>query len=165
MGKDKVHVLDPGGLPNGFFTAIFRPNPDVRAHAEVRSEPSRGPVTDQVTDQVAGQATPEVAGEVTGEVEAHQKAHDEAYEPMTEIELKLLTACLQNPKSTPDLLQILGYRSRTGNFKKALSRLLSQRFLEMTNPQKPRAKNQRYRISWRGQDAIKKYQSREAKGK
>jgi len=118
MGKNKVHVLDPGGLPkgmtladlgrksirrnaliadllhridfiekagtgikrirdevreqgcpepdfetNGFFTAIFRPNPDVRAqvraqvgaqveahdeaheaHAEIRSGPGRGPV-------------------------------------------------------------------------------------------------------------------------
>jgi ATP-dependent DNA helicase RecG len=124
---------EPEFEANGFFTATFRPNPDVR-------------------DQVTGEVTPEV----TGQAEAHDEAHDEAHEPMTEIELKLLAACAQNPKSSPDLQQTLGYKSRTGNFKKALSRLLSQALIEMTNPQKPRDKNQHYRITRRGREILNK---------
>lgn len=134
---------EPEFETNGFFTAIFRPNPDVRAEVESHIEDQSGHRRDQVTLEVA----------------AHDEAHDEAHEPMTEIELKLLSACAQNPKNSPDLLLIIGYRSRTGNFKKALSRLLSQRLLEMTNPQKPRAKNQRYRITLRGREMLEKHPS------
>lgn len=133
---------DPVYEATSFFTASFYPNPAVR-------------------EQVAGQVT----GQVTPEAVAHDEAHDEAHEPMTEIELKLLAACAQNSKNTADLLQILGYRSRTGNFKKALSRILSRSLLEMTNPQKPRAKNQRYRITWQGQEMLEEYHNREANGK
>lgn len=58
--------------------------------------------------------------DVTGQAEAHDEAHDEAHEPMTEIELKLLAACAQNPKSSPALQQTLGYKSRTGEISKRL---------------------------------------------
>lgn len=113
-----------------FFTAIFRPNPDVRI-----------------------------------QVEAHDEAHDEAYESMTEIELKILGACTQGSKSTPDLLKILGYKMRTGNFKKALSGLLDRSFLEMTNPQTPRSKSQRYRVTGKGLEMVEKSRKRKAKGR
>ena len=92
-----------------------------------------------------------VPEQVTGQLEAH----DEAHEPMTEIELKILGACAQSPKSTSDLLKSLGYKVRTGNFKRALSRLLDRYFLEMTNPQKPRSKNQKYRITPLGEKLLK----------
>jgi ATP-dependent DNA helicase RecG len=68
----------------------------------------------------------------------------------------LLAACSRVPKSTPELLHDIGYQSRTGNFKKSLSRLLSRRLLEMTNPEKPRARSQRYRITAKGLEFIKK---------
>ncbi len=87
-------------------------------------------------------------------VEAHDEAHDEAHEPMTEVEQVIITACAQSPQSTPDLLRMLGYKSRTGNFKKALSRLLDTGLLEMTNPQKPRARNQRYRSTHLGKEVL-----------
>jgi len=84
---------------------------------------------------------------LTGKILEKIEVDDEAHEPMTKIELKLLAACVQNPKSTPDLLQILGYKSRTGNFKKALSRLLSQSLLEITIPDKPNSRLQKYRLT------------------
>jgi ATP-dependent DNA helicase RecG len=45
-------------------------------------------------------------------------------------------------KSTPDLLNILGYESRSGNFKKAMINLLDTRLLERTLPGTPRSKKQ-----------------------
>ena len=74
---------------------------------------------------------------------------------MTNAEQALLSACVPAPRSTPELLQALGYASRTGNFKKALLRLLSRHLLEMTSPQTPRAKHQRYRITAKGRDILK----------
>ncbi|WP_156915759.1 AlbA family DNA-binding domain-containing protein [Desulfatirhabdium butyrativorans] len=90
------------------------------------------------------------------QVEAHDEAHDEAHEPMTEVEQVIMTACAHSPQSTPDLLRMLGYKSRTGNFKRALSRLLAMGLLEMTNPQKPRARNQRYRSTHSGEEVLRK---------
>jgi ATP-dependent DNA helicase RecG len=44
----------------------------------------------------------------------------------------------------------MGYRARTGNFKRALARLLFDDFLEMTLPDRPRSKNQQYRLTTKG---------------
>lgn len=113
-----------GGYPepvwkvNGFTSAIFRPNPDVRVAAEAQSGPSL--------------------------------AHDEAHGPMTEIERNILSTCATTPKSTQEILDELGYRSRTGNFKRAISRVLQRGFLAMTRPHKPRDKGQRYRLTEAG---------------
>jgi ATP-dependent DNA helicase RecG len=94
--------------------------------------------------------------QVTEQVEAHDEAHDEAHEPMTEVEQTLLAACAQSPKSTPELLKMLGYKTRTGNFKRALSHSLERGFIEMTNPHKPRTRNQRYRITTKGKERLQK---------
>jgi ATP-dependent DNA helicase RecG len=183
MGKDKVHVLDPGGLPkgmtladlgrksirrnaliadllhridfiekagtgikrirdevreqgcpqpefetNGFFTAIFRPNPDVRAqvgahdeaheaHAEVRSGPSRGPVGAQ-SEQV-------------------------------------LNALRQTPLAMKELVTVLGLRSKTGALKRKVNELLSGNWIEYTIPAKPKSRLQKYRITPIGEEILK----------
>ena len=87
-------------------------------------------------------------------VKAHQEAHDEAHEEahvaLTEVERKILQACLECPKNTQDILQKLGYKTRTGNFKKALEHLLDARFLERTLPETPRSKKQQYRLTPKG---------------
>ncbi len=44
--------------------------------------------------------------------------------PMSNIERRILIACLDESKSTPDLLHILGYKTRTGNFKRAFARFV-----------------------------------------
>jgi ATP-dependent DNA helicase RecG len=86
--------------------------------------------------------------------EAHVEAHDEAHVALTEVEQQMLKACRQSPRSTSELLEILGYKSRTGNFKKALSHLLEDEFLEKTLPDKPRSKNQKYRITSLGKKIL-----------
>ena len=75
---------------------------------------------------------------------------------MSPIERAILSACAKGPASAPELLETLGYRSRTGNFKKALSRLLEGGFVTMTQPHKPRTKSQRYRLTAAGREYLKK---------
>ena len=123
---------EPSWEADGFTTAIFRPNPDVRAAAA----PSG-------TKSTAGTA-PDAAHDV-----AHDAAHDTAHD-LTSVERGMLAACAHAPRSTPELLQKLGHQSRTRSFKNALTRLLTRGLLEMTIPQKPRSKNQRYRITEEG---------------
>ena len=71
-----------------------------------------------------------------------------------DIEQRILSACLEKAQSTPDMLVLLGYGNRTGNLKKALSRLRTIGFLELTIPGKPRSKNQRYRLTAKGRQAM-----------
>jgi ATP-dependent DNA helicase RecG len=87
---------------------------------------------------------------------AHDKAHDEAHEPMNEIEQRILHACLNASQNTRELLALLGYERRTGNFKKAFSRLMDLTYLEMTIPDKPRSKKQKYRLTERGRKVLKR---------
>jgi len=90
--------------------------------------------------------------------EAHDKAHDEAHDgahdDFTWSERRILEACLASAKTTPELLAALGYASRTGNFKRGLKRLLALKYLEPTIPDKPRSKNQSYRLTSRGRSAL-----------
>ncbi|NTW88967.1 MAG: hypothetical protein HGB26_07580 [Desulfobulbaceae bacterium] len=48
-----------------------------------------------------------------------------------------------------------GYSSRSGNFKRSQEKLLAAGFIEMTFPERPRSKNQRYRLTERGFDLLK----------
>ena len=84
--------------------------------------------------------------------DADSEAHDadsEAHDGLNETERTILQAC-ETAKSASELLEILGYGSRTGNFKTALSGLLDIGLLVMTLPESPRSKSQKYVISSRG---------------
>ena len=121
---------EPTFEATGFFTTTFLPNPAVRAQAEAQGR-------DQVTEQAGTKLAPS---------QRQVEAHDEAHEPLTKVEREILAACAGEPQRTPDLLRLMGYSTRTGNFKKALTRLLALGRLEMTIPDKPRSSKQRYRI-------------------
>lgn len=109
----------------------------------------------EVIGEATGGAAPKQAPK-SGLGQAHDGAHDEAHEPMSEIEQKILLACLNAPQNTQELLALLGYESRTGNFKKALSRLMDLACLEMTIPDKPRSKKQKYRLTEKGRKALER---------
>ena len=111
-------------------------------------------------------STPQVTGQVTGQVGTKSGpswAHDEAHEPLSIVEHRLLKECTDEPQNTPNLLNTFGYKTRPGGFKVALNRLLALGFLEMTIPDKPRSKKQRYRTTPAGravlQNAEKETQS------
>ena len=152
--RDEAH---DGGYPepvwevNGFTTAIFRPNPEVRAAAGTDSAAQSGANTPQATRKHSASR-----GTSIRQIQAHEEAHEEAHEPMSMAEQIILAACRNGPVSTPELLKALGYRTRTGNFKNALARLIKRGALTMTQPEKPRAKNQRYRLTETGRALLKK---------
>jgi ATP-dependent DNA helicase RecG len=129
----------------GFFTATFFPDPWVRNQVEA-----------QATAEIAAQA-PRQRRAGTPEGEAHVEAH----EPLSEVERDLLVACVESPRSASELLRLLKYATRTGNFKRGLGRLVSQRFLGMTLPGKPRSRKQRYRITTLGRELLKRNQEKE----
>ena len=89
--------------------------------------------------------------------EAHEKAHDEAHEKArdrSDTEHRILFACAESTRSTSELLGILGYQSRTGNFKRALEKLLEAGWIEMTIPDKPTSRFQKYRLTKKGRALI-----------
>ena len=87
---------------------------------------------------------------IVGAHEAHVEAHVGAHVPLTETEGRLLQACAEAPRGTPELLKALGYDARTGHFKRALRHLLSTGLLEMTRPESPRSPGQTYRLTVAG---------------
>ena len=101
-------------------------------------------------------ATPPVAPPVTGQVGVHDGVHDGVYDgSLTRTERDILS-CLKTPKPTPEILTQLGYPRRTRNYETAMNRLLSLRLIEMTLPDKPRSKSQKYRLTAKGQALISK---------
>jgi hypothetical protein len=122
--------------------------------AEVNGRQRAGEVTREVTGEATEQVTEQVAEQATGQVEAHDEAHDEAYD-LSETEWAILKASRSAPQGVSDLLIALGYKTRTGNFKKAMLRLEeSLSLLEKTLPDSPRSKNQKYRLTAKGKKVV-----------
>lgn len=87
------------------------------------------------------------------------EAHDEAHDNFSETEVKIIQACKQ-ALSTSYLLEKLGYKKRTGNFRNALTNLLNLEIIEMTIPESPRSKNQKYILSDKGLKLLKHWADR-----
>ena len=107
--------LEPEFEVNGFFTATFWPNPDVRARADVRSvEP------------------------VTGEVR--------------------LLRVMAGEMTRQQIQESLGLKHED-HFRKAyLLPALQAGLIEMTIPDKPRSRNQRYRLTPKGRAFLRQTQ-------
>ena len=103
---------EPEFETNGFFTAIFRPNPDVRA-------------------QAAGQVTPQVTLQVTPQVG------------------KLISA-LQGEMSRGEIMLVLGLKDRMHFVHEYLQPALDAGLVEMTIPEKPTSRMQKYRLTEKG---------------
>lgn len=91
------------------------------------------------------QAEAQVEAQVEG-----REAQVEAQVDLTSTEQKILTALIESEKSARELIDAAGYKSRTGNFKRGLEKLLSEKLILMTNPENPKASNQKYVISEHG---------------
>ena len=86
--------------------------------------------------------------------EAQVEAQAEAQEELTLIERAILSACQETSQTAQELLAAMSHLTRSGSFKKSLSRLLSSGLIELTFPDKPRSPKQRYRITPPGQQAL-----------
>jgi ATP-dependent DNA helicase RecG len=176
--EDRIEVISPGGLPKGMLPEDLgkksvRRNPliaDLLHRIAFIEKAGTGIRRMREGARNQGYPEPEFSADsffsavfrpivlVAGYDEAHDKAHDKAHEePLSIVEHRLLKGCADESQSTPGLLQILGYKIRTGSFKAALSHLLALGFLQMTTPDKPRSKKQRYRITSAGLTALEHY--------
>ncbi|MGL5354479.1 MAG: Fic family protein [Clostridium sp.] len=61
-------------------------------------------------------------------------------------ELKIIEGLKISNMSKKEIVELLGYKSISGNLKKAIENLLEKDIIEYTIPDKPSSKNQRYRI-------------------
>lgn len=84
-----------------------------------------------------------------------EEAQAEAQADLTTKEMILLTACSEGPALGQVLVAAAGYRRRTGNFKRSLEKLLTEKLLEQTLPDKPTSPKQRYRLTTKGQALFK----------
>ena len=87
------------------------------------------------------------------------KAQVEAQEAQVELpkwQISILSACSLGDKTGKELLAVAGYRNRTGNFKKGLQRLVDEHFVELTIPDKPNSRLQKYRLTGKGREALTK---------
>ena len=91
--------------------------------------------TTQVTGQVSGEVTREVAGEVTGEVR------------------RLLT-CLRGEMTRRELQNALQLRGEENFRQKYLVPALAGGFVEMTVPDKPQSRLQKYRLTSKGRQCL-----------
>lgn len=142
--RDEAH---DGGYPepvwesNGFTTAIFRPNPGVRAAASTQQEPRRDQVRSKSAisrNPDAGEVSGQVAGEVAGEV------------------IKLLCALRSGPLNRQGAQKALRLRGQANFRDRYLLPALNVGFVEMTIPDKPRSRRQRYRLTPAGAEYLKK---------
>lgn len=81
-----------------------------------------------------------------------QVAQVEAYAKLSETELKILRMCRENPIGNKDIILNLGYKSLSGNVKKALQRLKGMAAIAYTIPDKPRSQFQKYILTEKGRE-------------
>jgi ATP-dependent DNA helicase RecG len=100
-------------------------------------------------------------GTETEQVEAHEEAQVKAQEAQVGAQVDLLkwqkdilTSCSYAEKTGRELMEIAGYGSRTGNFKKGLQRLLDHKLLELTISDKPNSRLQKYRLTAKGRAIV-----------
>lgn len=100
-------------------------------------------------------------GTETEQVEAHEEAQVKAQEAQVGAQVDLLkwqkdilTSCSYDEKTGRELMEIAGYGSRTGNFKKGLQRLLDHKLLELTISDKPNSRLQKYRLTAKGRAIV-----------
>ena len=100
-------------------------------------------------------ASTELAGFTpTAKAQEAQVEAQEAQEKTPHWQIDILAACASCEKTANELLSVAGYTQRTGNFKKALAKLLDAGLIEMTIPDKPNSRLQKYRLTPKGQNLL-----------
>ena len=69
-------------------------------------------------------------------------------------DIAMLQACIHREITSKELRKITGYTARTKSFEQRLKKLLLNELLEMTDPDRPRSPNQKYRLTDKGRAAV-----------
>ena len=115
---------------NGFFTAIFYPNPEVRAQAGASKTPQKHPTG---TPQVVRQFGTKLA--------------------LSRDQVEIIDKCLHDSQ-IGELMVLAGRTNRTKFRDQVLKPLIAAGFIEMTFPDKPRSSKQQYRTTAAGRAVL-----------
>lgn len=88
------------------------------------------------------------------QVEAHVEAQVKAHVRISETEIKILRFCSDGPIGNKGIIQNLGYKSLSGNIKKALRHLREIEAVTYMIPDKPRSQHQQYAITKKGKEIL-----------
>ncbi|MBF0216608.1 MAG: hypothetical protein HQL30_06400 [Candidatus Omnitrophica bacterium] len=80
----------------------------------------------------------------------HIEAPVEAPVILSETDKKIMLSLGGRELARNELLHVLGYSQPTGNFKKAIEKLIQHAFIERTIPDKPNSRLQKYRMTAKG---------------
>jgi len=139
---------------NGFFTAIFYPNPVVRAQVETKEEPK--------TVQVGTKSEPSHAHETEDSLarvpqvsRKYPASRDQAGTKSgpSRDQVKILDKCLY-ASPIGELMALAGRTNRTKFRDQVLKPLQKAGFIEMTVPEKPNSSKQRYRTTAAGRAVL-----------
>lgn len=87
--------------------------------------------------------------------EKHQEEHQEKYQrELNQVELSILSAFHANPLSKKELFDAIGIKGDSRAFKRNIKPLIDSELIEMTVPDKPTSKLQRYRLTDSGRDEM-----------
>lgn len=152
---DMIRRCAEAGLPepdfqltDGFVTVIYRPT-------GTKSGPSR----DQEA-QAGTKSTLSGTKSATKRFEAQEA--QEAQVVLTPVEIAILQSSQASPLSSRELLEVAGYKTRTGNFKRSLEKLLEWTLLEMTLPDKPTSSKQQYRTTEKGRRLLEQLKGQQS---
>ena len=178
IDPDSLNLWNEGGLPPGIAVAdlkkwhLSRPRNELLADVFFKAGmiEAWGRGTVKIVDECkkAGLPEPEFREEFGGlsvhfrKADKAQEAQVEAQEAQVELlnwQREVMKYCFDDEKTGNEIMKIAGYSSRTGNFKKGLQRLLDYQLLELTIPDKPRSRLQRYQLTEAGQKLVPPQQS------
>ncbi len=103
----------------------------------------------------------EVLKKIEAQEEAYVEAQEEAYVELNKTQWEILKDCSISPVSSKELSGKLGHSTLSGNVKKAISDLRGKGLIAYTVPNKPRSKNQRYKITNKGKRILQRFMKNE----
>jgi len=138
---------------NGFFTAIFYPNPEVRAQVGTMEEPKTAQVGTKSGpngNQDEAHRTPESTAHVP---HMYPENTPQVAQQVTPQVLTILRVAMRET-SAADLQSALRLKDRVHFLKKYLEPALEKGFIERTIPDKPRSSKQQYRTTAAGRAVL-----------
>ena len=141
-----------------FFVVVFRPDPEVRALEDQDTGEVTMQDTGEVTIQDTGEVTPQVTGEVTPYDTPYDTPHDTPYDTPHDTGIVRLLEVISGSgeMNRKQIQEALGLKNTKHVRKTYLLPALQDGLIEMTIPDKPRSKYQRYRLTTAGREYLQK---------